>query len=51
VRVVLDTNVVMVGEADYVVIGDADLLDLGRYLGVSIVPPAEAWAMLGLPPK
>jgi hypothetical protein len=29
VRVVLDTNVVMVGEADYVVIGDADLLTSG----------------------
>jgi predicted nucleic acid-binding protein len=34
------------GEADYIVSGDEDLLDLGGYEGISIVSPARFAAIL-----
>ncbi len=34
------------GEADYIVSGDRDLLDLGKYEGIEIVTPAMFLAIL-----
>jgi len=34
------------GEADYIVTGDRDLLELGSYEGIRIVTPAEFVALL-----
>lgn len=39
-RAVLDTNVIVEGEADYLVTGDRDLLVLESYRRVKIVRPA-----------
>jgi predicted nucleic acid-binding protein len=34
------------GEADYIVSGDRDLLDLGSYEGIGIITPARFLAIL-----
>ncbi len=37
---------VVAGEADYIISGDRDLLDLGKYEGIEIVTPAMFLAIL-----
>jgi putative PIN family toxin of toxin-antitoxin system len=33
-------------KADWIISGDSDLLSLGRYAGIAIVPPAAALALI-----